>query len=319
MDILVLTTYDESPFLLQQLESLADRGVSPTLRTVPGHVEAGESRSVRDYLEFFPAVMREARKDYDLIHAHYGLTVPMALPQRRLPVVCSLWGTDLEGPGRPISRACAPFCDEVIVMTPGMKRRLGTDCTVLPFGIDLERFQPAPQSQAQARVDWDSDEHHVLFPYPPERTVKDYPRARRLVRTVDNLLERPVNLQVVHGVDHDRVSTYMNAADALFLTSWREGSPTSVKEAMACNLPVVATDVGDVRTRLEAVDPSSVAKSDDELVRGLVEVLERGERSNGREAVRAVSQDAVVDRLLEIYRRAIGNPIDTERVSATSR
>ena len=307
MDVLVLTTYDESPFLCQQLEALEERGVSTTLLSVPGDVGAGTSRRPWHYLQYFGDVRREAGQGYDLIHAHYGLTAPMALAQRQLPVVLSLWGTDLEGPGGPISRACAPLCDEVVVMTEEMADRVPTAATVLPFGIDLEKFQPADQHRAREQVGWAHDECHVLFPYPPERTVKNYPRASEIVGTDDNLLERPVNLQVVHGVDHDEVPTYMNAADALLLTSDREGSPTSVKEALACNLPVVALAVGDVHTRLAGVDPSVVARTDAELVDGLIDVLERGERSNGRQAAREISQEAVVDDLLERYRRAIGD------------
>ncbi|ARS91697.1 glycosyltransferase [Natrarchaeobaculum aegyptiacum] len=314
MNVLTLTTYADAPFMRSQLEALADRGVSSRLMTVPGHVSAGESRGVRDYLAFFPAVRREIRRGtdpameenaYDLVHAHYGLTAPMALAQRQLPVVCSLWGTDLEGPGGPVSRACAPFCEEVVVMTDEMARSLGTDCTVLPFGIDLDVFRPMDRDDARERVGWDPDVRHVLFPYPPERTVKNYPRATRLVSVVDNLFDDPVQLQVVHDADHHEVPTYMNAADALLLTSDHEGSPTAVKEALACNLPVVATDVGDVSQRLAGVSPSTVAADDDQLVAGLLEVLEREERSNGREAVREVSQDVIVDRLLECYQRAV--------------
>ncbi len=320
MDVLVLTTYDESPFLCQQLEALEQRGVSTTTLPVPGDVGAGQSRRPWDYLRYVPEVIREARNGYDLVHAHYGLTAPMALAQRRLPVVCSLWGTDLAGPGGPISRACAPLCDEVVVMTEGMADRLPTSATVLPFGIDLEKFQPTDRRRARERVGWAQDERHVLFPYSPERTVKNYPRAREVVATVDNLLEESVTLQVVHGVDHDEVSTYMNAADALLLTSEHEGSPTSVKEAMACNLPVVSLDVGDVRTRLADVDPSVVATTDDELVDGLIEVLARDERSNGRQAVEEVSQTVVVDRLLELYDRTVDDATTagTARVRSTS-
>ncbi|SDQ20172.1 glycosyltransferase [Natronobacterium texcoconense] len=314
VNVLVLTTYDESPFLNQQISALESRGLSVDTLTVSGHVSAEESRSVLDYLRFFPQVRREVRQgDYDLVHAHYGLTAPMALAQREVPVVLTLWGTDLEGPGGPVSRFCAPRCEEVVVMTEDMRRELGSDCTVLPFGIDLDLFRPEPTDAAKERVNWDPDEHHVLFPYPPERTVKNHPRAKQIVDAVDDRVDRPVNLQVVHGVDHERVPTYMNAADALLLTSEHEGSPTSVKEALACNLPVVATDVGDVRERLEGVDPSTVATSDAELVRGLEEGLERGERSNGRQAAREVSQREVVDRLLSIYGRAIDGRLTVER------
>lgn len=313
MDVLALTTYDDSPFLNQQIAALERRGVSIDRLTVPGHVSASESRRVTDYLRFAPQVLREARNGYDLVHAHYGLTAPMALAQRRLPVVLTLWGSDVNGPVAPLSRFCARRCDEVIVMSEAMARDLGSDYTVIPFGIDLDTFRPRDHERARERVGWADDEHHVLFPYSPDRVVKNYPRAKRVVAAVDDRLDRPVKLQVVHGVDHERVPTYMNAADALLLTSKSEGSPTSVKEAMACNLPVVSLDVGDVRQRLTGVEPSRVVTTDSGLVRGLVDALEHDGRSNGREAASAVSQEATIDRVLDSYARALGGEPDVER------
>ncbi|WP_247004779.1 glycosyltransferase [Halosolutus gelatinilyticus] len=313
MDVLALTTYDEAPFLTQQIDELERRGVSIDCRSVPGHVSATESRSVTDYLRFFPEVIREGRNGYDLLHAHYGLTAPMALAQRRLPVVLTLWGSDLAGPVGPLTRVCAPRCDEVIVMTDQMRRQLDGDCEVIPFGIDLDRFRPTDRDRARNEVGWASDEYHVLFPYSPDRTVKNYPRAKRVVEAVDSRLDRPVNLQVVHGVDHETVPVYMNAADALVLTSDREGSPTAVKEALACNLPVVALDVGDVRERLDGVEPSTVSTSDTELVDGLADILRREERSNGRAAVAELSQGVTVDRVLEVYDRTLDRGVDVER------
>jgi glycosyltransferase involved in cell wall biosynthesis len=98
---------------------------------------------------------------------------------------------------------------------------------------------------------------------------------------------------------------YMNAADVLLLTSHREGSPNSVKEAMACNLPVVSVDVGDVAERLETVSPSVVHTEDSDLTAALVELLRAGERSNGREIIREISLTGQIDRLVDVYRRAI--------------
>jgi teichuronic acid biosynthesis glycosyltransferase TuaC len=129
--------------------------------------------------------------------------------------------------------------------------------------------------------------------------------------------DRPVTLRTVHGVDHESVPVYMNAADAQVLTSEREGSPTSVKEALACNLPVIALDVGDVRKRLAGIDRSTVATSDVELVDGLVETLEGSGRSNGRDAVREVSQEVTIDRVIDVYERAVGAESGLERASPT--
>ena len=313
MDVLTLTTYADAPFLTQQQAALEERGVSFSTLSVAGEVAADVDRSPLDYLRTVPRVIRAAGTgDYDLLHAHYGLTGPLALAQRRLPVVLSLWGSDVHGPVAPISRVAARSCDEVVVMSDAMAGALGVDCRVIPDGVDLERFRPEPQAQAKRRVGWDdTDAANVLFPYPPAREVKDHPRAERIVTVVDNLLERPVQLRTVHGVAHDAVADYMNAADALLLTSHSEGSPNSVKEALACNCPVVATDVGDVRERLAGVDPSHVASSDEELVRGLIDVLERDERSNGREAAREVSIDRTADQMLAVYEAATGQAVET--------
>ncbi|MFA9504140.1 glycosyltransferase [Natrinema sp. H-ect1] len=312
MEVLTLTTYADAPFMTQQQAALEERGVSFTTLSVAGEVAADTDRRPVDYVRTVPRVVRKAAAGYDLIHAHYGLTAPLALAGLGTPTVLSLWGSDVHGPVAPISKAAAPFCDAVVVMSERMREALGRECTVIPDGVDLERFRPEPQARAKARVGWDDEGRDILFPYPPARGVKNHPRAERIVSVVDNLREEPVRLRTVHGVDHDAVADYMNAADALLLTSDSEGSPNSVKEALACNLPVVATDVGDVPERLAGVDPSVVATSDEELVEGLLAVLERGERSNGRAAAREVSIDRTADRLLEVYERVADTVIDTE-------
>ncbi|ELY87893.1 group 1 glycosyl transferase [Natrialba hulunbeirensis JCM 10989] len=303
MHVLTLTTNAEAPFMTEQMRALERRGVTFSTLSVAGEVDGGTSRSPLEYLKFFPSVLKESGNGYDLIHAHYGLTGPMAVAQRRTPVVLSLWGSDVYGPVEPVSRACAPFCDELVVMSEAMRTHLGRECAVIPDGIDLEKFQPVPQEAAQEAVGWDPDAYHVLFPYTPEREVKNYPRARRVVNAVNGLFDDPVHLHTVYDVPHETVPDYMNAADALLLTSHSEGSPNSVKEALACNLPVVAVDVGDVRERLDGVSNSVVADSDEALINGLRGVLESGERSDGREAAREISVDRTADRLLEVYER----------------
>lgn len=303
---MTLTTNEDAPFLSQQVAALERRGVSFTTLAVPGDPAGTEGRGPLDYLRYVPRVIREAGPEYDLVHAHYGLIAPMALAQARLPVVLSLWGSDLLGSVAPISRFCARFCEEVIVMSAEMRRHLDGDCEVIPDGIDLERFEPRDRNAARAAVGWTENGYDVLFPYAPSRTIKDHPRAKRIVARADERLDRPVTLRTVYGVDHDEIPTYMNAADALLLTSESEGSPNAVKEALACNVPVVSTAVGDVPERLDGIDPSTVGETDLELVDGLVSVLRRGERPNGRAAVRELSLERTTDAWLDVYERAVG-------------
>ncbi|EMA70645.1 Glycosyltransferase-like protein [Halorubrum aidingense JCM 13560] len=310
MRVLNLVTNDQSRFFQQQVEGLEAVGVECTTVAVPGYRDYDgdnvDGRGPIDYLRLLPPTLRRSFGEYDLIHANFGLTAPAAVLQPNLPVVVSLWGTDLMGKYGWVSKIFAARADEVVVMSDEMADEFGRPCHVIPHGVNLDRF--APQSTAEARRDlgWDEGVHQVLFPYPPGRGVKNYPRAARVVEAASEALDGEVRLQTVSGVPHERMPTYMNAADALLLTSEREGSPNSVKEAMACNLPVVSTDVGDVRERLSGVSPSAVCTTDDGLTDALVDVLERETRSNGRDVVREVSVTRTRDRLHAVYQQVCG-------------
>ena len=301
MHVLNLVTNPDASFFEQQVDALGRRGVSSTTlgvdgdRVVTDDDEAG--RSVLDYGRFYGRVLRASTTPYDVVHANYGLTAPMALAQPNRPVVLTLWGSDLLGPVGRLSQWCARRADAVIVMSERMADQLDGPCHVIPHGVDLALFRPIPQRQARELVGWRDDAEQVLFPYPAQRPAKDYPRAERVVERARERVDGEIVLQTLHGVPHGRMPLYLNAADTLLLTSKSEGSPNSVKEALACNLPVVATDVGDVRERLAGVDPGHVCRSDDELVDG----LERGEPSNGRDAVASLGLDGMGERIQSVY------------------
>lgn len=295
-------------FFDQQIETLEEKGVDCTVCVVPGAEQIdgdmGSRRGVKEYLQFFPKVRKELRRgEYDLIHANYGLTAPYAMTQFRLPVVLTLWGSDVVGFDGLVTKACAWRADAVTVRSEEMRELLGrNDAYIVPSGVDLERFRPIDREVARDRVGWDHHGTHVLFPYSPDYERKNYPLAKRVVERAEAELSKEISLQTISGIPHENVPYYVNAADALLLTSDHEGSPNTVKEAMACNVPVVSMDVGDVRERLDAVEPSRVGTTEDDLVYSLAQVLQTDERSNGREIVREVGWNRIGDRLLEIYR-----------------
>ena len=309
MRVLNLVTNNDSRFYEQQVSQLAARGVEQTTLEVPGRrtYANGETseRSLASYARLYPRVLGASFGDYDLVHANYGLTAPHAVLQPNLPVVVSLWGSDLMGEYGWLSKLCARFADETIVMSPEMAEVLGDHARVIPHGVDLEQFHPKPRETAREQLGWRTDARHVLFPYPPERGVKDHPRAERVATAADERLDVAVVFHSVTGVPHEQMPTYMNAADSLLVTSRREGSPNAVKEALACNLPIVSTDVGDVADRLDGVTRLRVCSCDDWLHTALVNVLRAGERSNGREVAREVSVDRMSQQLLDVYREVV--------------
>lgn len=309
MRVLSLVTNHRATFYRNQVASLESLGVECTTVAVPGGARQGrdsDSRSPVDYARFYRRVLARSIGDFDLVHANYGLTAPFALAQPVRPVVLSLWGSDVYGRYRPLSLWCARRCDAVVVMSDRMAAAVDAPSVVIPHGVDVETFAPRPRTEAREAVGWRDDARHVLFPYPPSRPVKNYPRARRVVERAQSRLDGPVELHTISGVPHECVATYMNAADALVLTSAHEGSPNVVKEALACNLPVVSTDVGDVRERLSGVSTSFVRSDDDGLVEALVTVLDRRERSNGRAHVETLSVERVGERILAVYEATAG-------------
>ena len=307
MRVLSLATNGRSRFYRQQVAGLRDRGHAVDAMVVSQR-DAGESRSVATYARYYARVLAAARRRYDVIHANYGLTAPPAVAQPFAPTVVSLWGSDLMGRYGAVSRTAARFADAVVVMSEEMAALADLDCHVIPHGIDTDLFRALPREFARDEVGWDSDRHHVLFPYPRDREVKDFPRARRIVDAADDTVERPVELHTISGVPHDRMPVYYNAADALLLTSRREGSPNAVKEALACDCPVVATDVGDVAERLDGVAHTAFGDDDEELARRLATILASGDRPDGHAAVASIAVERQLDRLTEVYRSVADAP-----------
>jgi len=308
MHVLSLSANEEARFYVQQVDVLRELGVTVTTASVPGDEFETQARSGTrtplQYLKFVANVVRECTREFDVVHANYGLTAPAALAQLRYPVVLSLWGSDLMGTFGPLSKLAARVSDDVVVMSERMAAELDQSCHVVPHGVDLDRFEPTDPTTARREVGWDEDRRVVFFPYAKRRAVKNYPLAERVVTAVDTILDDDVVMKTISGVPHDRMSYYYSAADALLLTSKYEGSPNSVKEALACNCPVVSTDVGDVPERLAGVSPSSVCQSEAELVQELSGTLRENTRSNGREQIRDVTIEQTGRRLKSIYESA---------------
>lgn len=310
MRVLSIVTNRHASFYKNQTKALERLGVDiyhacPPKQSPDHGVRQEISRTSLDYAILYANVLKQSLKGFDLVHANFGLTAPHALGQFQRPIVLSLWGSDLTGRIGYLSKQCSKLVDEVIVMSEGMEDKLDQEANVIPHGIDMTIFRPMSQQTAQESIDWSLGAKHVLFPYDPSRDVKNYPLAERVTEAVNRKLPSDVKLHIILGVDHSSIPVYMNAADVLLLTSFREGSPNTVKEALACELPVVATDVGDVRKQLAGVDPSRVCTSEPELARALAEVLERGERSDGREHVQHLSIERMGKQITNIYRKAL--------------
>lgn len=257
---------------------------------------------------------------YDLVHAQFGQSGILALP-KRLPLVVTFRGSDLLGivgdrtrrhtmVGRVLqqaSRLVARHADAVILVSDHMREHLKTNAPVhvVPSGLDLDLFRPIPSEDARRQLGMEPGERLVLFVGRAHQARKRYDLAKQ---AVDILNERlPARLVVGWGIPHEKIPVYMNASDVLIVTSMQEGSPNVVKEALACDLPVVSVDVGDVRERLAGVEGCEVTADDkpETLAAALERVLRRGERIDGRAAVQHLDERLLTERVIEIYRSVL--------------
>ena len=243
---------------------------------------------------------------YDLIHAHYSLSAFAASLAGRFPMVVSLMGSDAwQGPFlRMVIRFLAAVrWSAVIVKTREMKRKLKLDkALIIPNGVDTDRFKTGDSDQARQRLGLSLTRKVIVFIAGINRPEKNLPLAREVM---EKLNDDSVDLHHVYGIENSMVPVYLNAADLLLLTSDREGGVNVIKEAMACNSPFVATDVGDIREIAGETEGCYITGHSGSEIAGVVrQVMKTGARSNGRKRIFELGLDSesVALRISELYR-----------------
>jgi teichuronic acid biosynthesis glycosyltransferase TuaC len=240
--------------------------------------------------------------DYDLVHAHYVFSGIVARLQRRYPLLVSFHGAaEMVGWVGLLCKALAPLADAVTVTSEQHKRELGRwDARVVPCGVDLDLFVPMPCAEARQQLGLPAEGKLVLFVgiMRPEKRLDVIEGAVDTLRRQDPSVE----LIVATGQPHDRIPLYMNACDALALASDYEGSPVVIKEAMACNLPIVSVDVGDVAQVIAGIGGCYICRRNPvDMADKLKQALDRGQRTTGRRVIQGLGLDATLDSILCIY------------------
>lgn len=192
-------------------------------------------------------------KQFDVVHAHYGLSGWTALVTGRKRLMVTFHGTDLRHPiVAPLSRLLARLVKVPAVASPKLGERLGryrNRAVVLPTGVDMERFRPISRDQARKQLGLEEKGRLLLFPADPERSVKRYDRACQLA-------ERLADTELVSlgAAEPEEVPLWINACDAVIVTSDEEGFGLAICESLACNRPVLATPVGIAPLALAGVE-----------------------------------------------------------------
>jgi glycosyltransferase involved in cell wall biosynthesis len=258
------------------------------------------------------------RAAFDVVHAHYGYSGILARLQLRAPVVISYCGSDLlgyRGDSGSVTlrghvevaafRRLARLAAATITKSEEMAQVLPDACRrrnhVIPNGVDLERFEPMDRREARRQLGWSESELAVLFVGDPRLPVKNHALAEAVCDRVAAVMPE-ARLRVAQGLAPELMPLCMSAADALLVTSRAEGSPNMVKEAMAAELPVVSTPVGDVAERLRGVPGCHVRPPEPRaLAEALEAALRHGRVPEARAAVADISLQRVAERIAAVY------------------
>ena len=310
MRILIVASYNKgrfAPFIVEQAEALKKSGVTIDYFGLKG-------KGLRGYLSNYPVLKRKIKLfQPDVVHAHYGLSGLFANLQRRVPVVTTYHGSDINDKNvfRFSKMAMRLSAWNVFVS----QKTLGIaepekKFSLLPCGIDLSDLQLTEKSEARCRMKLSCDKKYVLFAGAFDNAVKNAPLAKSAVGLLkcklDVVNSSTVELLELKGYSREEVTLLMCAADAFLMTSFTEGSPQVIKEAMACGCPIVSVDVGDVHERINVIEGCYVSETRDvEELAGLLEKAMSSEgKTKGREKIVAEGLDnrQVANGLIKIYK-----------------
>jgi len=258
---------------------------------------------------------------FDIVHAYYGFhSALFAAMIKRRPLIITFIGSDaLREPLRNktyhiLQRFVVSRSNHIIAVSSGIRNILISDLgadpnkiSLITFGIDLGLFKPIPKTTARKELGFPCDKKLVLFPSSPKRTEKRFDIFKKAMELLQkgNHNIAPVILSN-NGRPYSEVPLVMNACDVLVLTSDSEGSPTVIKEAMACNLPIVSVDVGDVAEVIRNTSNCYICKQDPiNIAERIKVVLNEDMRTNGRNNIEHLSSKKIVRQLVALYERII--------------
>lgn len=290
-----------APFITDQKEALEARGAQVDLFTIKG-------KGILGYLKNLRALRTTIKRgSYEVVHAHYGMSGLLACLQFRVPVVITLHGSDVNDPKvRIFSKIAARLASEVIVVSQKMKDLLGyrKATTVIPCGVDIGMFVPMDKAYARRKLEiagkmkFEEGKKYVMFSSSFNNEVKNPGLAMEAVKQLGEGYE----LIELKGFSRREVACLFNAADAALMTSKSEGSPQFVKEAMACNCPVVSTPVGDVEAIFNGTNGCFLVQPEAEAVADKMKIAAAfGKTSGRRQMPQVYRKKEVTNKLIRNY------------------
>jgi len=291
-----------APFNMERVLLLRSKGIIVDVFLIK---ESG----IKGYLKSILKLNKRLKnKKYDIVQATYALSGMVISFQSNTPIVISYIGSDVNikwiriiSKLFLIKRAKANiFVSEKLYKLAGSPK----NGYVIPFGINVEKFYPMDQKDARIFFNMDLNKKYVLFSSRFDRKEKNADLALSAI----NLLQ-DINIELIElkDIPDENINILFNACDLGLLTSIMEGSPQFIKEAMACNLPIVSTNVGDVKDVFNDTEGCFISSFNPEDVAEKIKMaLDFGKRTNGRNKITNYNNHIIASKVISIYQKIAG-------------
>jgi len=260
------------------------------------------------YLTNILKLRRAVKKNnIDIIHAHYSFSGFMSeLAFSGKPVVCSLMGSDVLGNKylKFLTVCFSIWFWEVIIVKSREMQKLVKRSSIIPNGVDTDNFSPKCREEALAQTNFSDNVKNVIFiAADPYADVKNRVLAEKAVARANQKFSENIHLHFIDSVKFEDLPYYYSAADLLLLTSKSEGSPNVIKEAMACNCPIVSTDVGDVRGVIAKINGCYLTSFEiEDVADKIIMAINYGNRTNGRMKMKIYSNKVIAEKITNTYK-----------------
>ena len=300
--------FEIAPFIKSQGESLIKEGVDLKFFHIKGKGVSGYLKNV--------SKLREKIKEYkpDVVHSHYSLTGWVhALTWNRVPKVLSLMGSDTYSVNKEGKRTVFSmfmltqvfliqlYFHTIIVKSENLRKSVWRkkNVHVIPNGVNFSHFKQMDREDCRKKLNLPLDKKIVLFMGNTKDTRKNFSlldNAFQQINSSDMLLCTP------YPVSHKNVPLYLNACDVLVVPSFKEGSPNIVKEAMACNCPIVASSAGDIVDVISGTEGCYITTFEvEDMVLNLRKAIQFKGRTQGRKNIEYLNEKIIASRLIGIY------------------
>lgn len=289
-------------FIKEQVDSLASIGITNEVIFINAR-----TNGVMEYLRVRSLILEKLISfEPDIIHLHHEFSmIPLSTIRTDKPIILSLLG-DLKNRGlinKMIFKLFKRKAKRIILKT---NPDVYGNYIYLPNGVDTNLFKPLDKAQCKRTLGLDDSKKYILFVSASK--MNPIKRYDKFSKVISNLKVSGFNVEelILTGITRKQTPLYFNASDLLLLTSDHEGSPNAVKEAMACNLQIVSTNVGNVPYLLDETSDGLICSegSVEELTKLCSQLLSnRSESLRNRELIFSKELDikSVADKLRELY------------------